>query len=238
MPDNSEKSKRDLVLAKVMERFSSQISDQGGKLDELNKNQMEIVSAVKSVELHHDVKFNDADNALEHLRQDLNRYRSDMLGIVGEQDRLNKYTKDLAKQQASIAEAQEKMLRALNDLESRYKIQEKTASEIYSHSLEQAEKLSRRINDSDKSVTKLLYETEKTLVEKLAQTEKQADKTRHDIFTRLRTLDGIENSLATILVRTEPPEKKPAWPKRAFRKIHWFFTVKLRQNFRKGGKVD
>ena len=221
MSDGADKSKRDLVLAKVLERLSEHIQEYNVRLEEIEKKQHEIFEEVKNFELHYDIRLNESLSSFERLNQSMQRYRSDMLGLVNEQDRLNEFTKELAKRQTLISGAQEKILQNMSFLESRYKVQEKTAHDHYSHSLEQADTFARELADAKHSVVKLQAATEKRLTEMHTDVNKHIERIRKDTMDRLLALDGIEAALSTILIRTEPPEKKPFWLARVFKRLHW-----------------
>ena len=222
-----DKSKRDLVLAKVLDRLSIQIRQHDTILEEIQTTQNELVSAIKSIELHQDIRSGESDVSIDTLNQNLLRYRSDMLQIVNEQDRIGEFVKDVAKRQVSIDGAQERLVSNLTDLEKRYKKQEKTIHDHYEHSLELSESFSREVAAANQSVIKLHMDTEKRLSEMHSETHKQLEKVRVDAMARLLALDGIESALNTILVRTEPPEKKPFILLRPFFRLHKFFSTKL-----------
>jgi len=227
MSQSDDKSKRDLVLAKVLERFSNQIQEQSLKLEEVEKGQRDLISTIKSIELHHDIRLNESETSVEAINQNILRYRSDMLKLVNEQDRLNDLTKDLAKRQISIDGAQERIVSNLSEMEQRYKIQEKTVHDHYAQSLEQSEAFSREVADANRSVIKLHMDTEKRLSQMHSETHKQLEKNRLENMSRLLALDGIESALNTILIRTEPPEKKPFLLFRPFVRLHRFISSKL-----------
>ena len=227
MAENDDKSKRDIVLAKVLERLANQIRQNELKLEELAKNQLELMTALKSTEIQHDLRLNDADSSMENLNNNMQRYRSDMLKLVGEQDRLNDYSKDMVKRQGQISGAQEKLLQDMNALDDRYKTQEKTIREHYSHALKQSDTFSRELSDLSQIVTKLHMDTEKHLLDIHAQNQKHLEKVRLETMSRLLTLDTIESAMNTILIRTEPPEKKPFWPVRVIKRVRRFFSSRI-----------
>ena len=150
-----------------------------------------------------------------------------MISLVNEQDRMNAFTKDLVKQQKLIIGAQEDIVSTISELEDRYKVQEKALGDYYSHTRKEFDSLSTEMIDANRNLMRLHIDSEKRLSEMHTETHKELEKNRLETLSRLLALDGIESALGTLLIRTEPPVKKPFWLFRPFKKMRLFFSAKL-----------
>ena len=259
MANEKKLSQRDETLVRILERLSDDIQKQGILLDVVGKQQLEQSANIERVGLAQHARLDLSDAATEKTHETFLRYRSDMLHIVNEQDRLNDIIRDLVKKQAAIAfsqenianilselserlETHEKAVRdvntysikheeALTSLAARLEVQENTIREVNKYSIRHDERLSKEISDMSRSVTKLHMDTEKSIGDMTRAAEKRLGEVNRDTqrrfgelsrdtMRRLMALDKIESSLGVLLVRTEPPEKKP------------FFTVRLYRRFR------
>jgi len=227
MADKAEISQRDSVLISVLERFSDQLQKHDQLLEDVANHQIELAKAVEAAEFNWKTRQLDADEANGKLRESITRYRSDMLSLVNEQDNINKNVTNLIELTNKAAYAVEIANQRLESLEERVKAQEKIATGHFEHSLKQSETLPGAITESTRSITRLHMDTEKKLGDMHQETQRQLEKLRQETTRRLLVLGDIEAALNTLLIRTEPPEKKPAWYVRLFRRAGVFCRAKL-----------
>ena len=233
MAKEKEISQRDLALINILERLADQIQLYDAHLDEIAKHQMDLSDALDRNEQQKIARQDMTGAGLEDLKREFLRYRSDMLSIVREQDHLDERMKSLSKRQDMIAGAQEDIGRDLANLVERFKIQEKTARDHYEFALKYSDSLSGKIADLDRHVAKLHMDTEKHVLESNKDYRQQIESLRQDIMKRLLALDGIESALQVLMVRTEPPEKKPFILVRLCRWIAGFFRRTSAKMFKK-----
>ena len=232
MVSESKMSQRDETLIKVLDRLSDNIQNQELLLDEIKKRQLELSVDMERTGLWQHSQHEETGASLEKTRETFLRYRSDMLRLVNEQDRMNDIVMDLKKKQAAVVYAQDNITRGLLDLNARMETQEKSMRELNAFSVQQGEKSSREIADANRSVTKLHMDTDKRLGEEHRETHRRLDEIKRDTIRRLMTLDKIEASLDVLLIRTEPPEKKPFFVIRIFR---WVRGVYKRHKLKRIG---
>jgi predicted phage tail protein len=231
-------SQRDMTLINILDRFSEQISKQDIYIEELAKRQQELISAVEISEQRQHSRFDGTEQSLERFGQDFSRYRSDIQKLVNEQFFINDNLKEIDKRQASIDIAQEKIRQDLEKLEQRFEAQEKSLHTHYEYSLNQSDAFPKKVEEMNQTVAKMHMDTDKRLTEEHKETQRQVDEmnrsivkmhmdtdkrlseehketqkqlkaTRSETMNRLLALDGMEAALREILIRTEPPEKKP-----------------------------
>ena len=244
-------SQRDEMLIKILDRLSDNIWKQELLLDEIIKRQLEQTANIERAWLQLHERHDTSDSAREKEHEDFLRYRSDMLHLVNEQDRLNDIVKDVGKKQSAIAFSQDSiintlmsldqrfdtqmediskkqttfafsqdsMTNALAELDKRIEAQEKVIREINKYTIRHEETLSKEIADMNRNVAKLHIETDKIVGNANRETRKQVSEAMHSTISRLQALDRIESTLDVLLIRTEPPEKKPLIIKRLFRKF-------------------
>jgi len=227
MADIAKLSQRDSVLVNILERMSDQLEKQNLMLEDIVKQQIDLNKAGKAAESNRKAQQIDGNVEIGKLRESISRYRSDMLSLVNEQDHINKNIAHLSGLVNSTVYAFENANQKLAKLEQWAKAQEKTATDHYAHSLKQAEILPKAIADSTRSISKLHMDTEKSLGKMHQETQRQLEKLQQDTVRRLLVLGDIESALQTLLIRTEPPEKKPFWLVRLFRMIGRFFRTKF-----------
>lgn len=263
MPSEKKTSDRDLTLIKVLERLSlqtkqhkTQIEDAATRIAEISKSQSEILEVVRRSETRQDSRQDGAEASLENFKESIQRYRSDMLSLVNEQDRIGDTLKALAKRLDMIAVSQEEMGKDLSNLGERFTVWEKTAHDHYEYDARQSDALTKDIADTNRNATRLHVETTKqlggehkdiqkqladadrsavklheatvkTLADGQKELQRQLGDMKQETNRRLLSLDGIEATLQVLMVRTEPPIKKPFIFKRLFRAVVRFFRVKL-----------
>ena len=237
MSDERNMSLRDETLIKVLERLADSIASQESLLEEAAKKQRELSAEMESIERRQLARQNAAVSATEKSSEAISRYRSDMLSLVNEQDRLNEIISELNKKQSALAFSQDNIVNmvtdinnrtqgqektvngvafsqegfktALTEIGTRLEIQERVVNEINTHSVRHEEILPREIGELQRNVNKLHADTEKRLVEMHRETQRQLDRMKVDVERRLLALDKVEATLEILMIRTEPPEKKP-----------------------------
>jgi len=219
--------------SEISKGFASAESKQGAMMEEIIKRQSEISKGVASAEFSQGTMHGETGSSIKNLGDSLSRYRSDMLKLVNEQDRINKRLDDLSKLLKENAFTVETANEKLADLNESLKIQEKAVNSNYEHALKQAEIFTREMADTNRNFSKLHADTEKTLGQLHQETQRQIDKLQQDTIRRLMILDTMDTALKTLLVRTEPPEKKRFFLVRMAGWMGFFFSVKVPLAFKK-----
>ena len=232
MPEKTPVSDRDKTLINILERMVGQIQRQDILLNEIIKNQNEFTKSAGSLEYRRSALQREADDSLGKIQDSINRYRSDMLSLVNEQDNTSKSLKELNKMVSKSSYTLESSAQTLSGLDERTISQEKVVSKHYEHALKQAEIIPKEIADASRSLSKLHADTEKRLVEQHRDTVRLLEQLQHETTRRLLVLDSFDEALRTLLIRTEPPEKKPFFLVRLFSRISLFFRFKLPKLFK------
>ena len=219
MADERKLSSRDETLIKVLDRLSDNIWKQELLLDEVIKQQHALTSAMERAGMQLQSRHDTSDAAFEKTRESFTRYRSDMLSLVGEQDRMNDIIKDLSKKQAAIAFTQDNIVNSLTSFNERFETQDKIIRDINTHSIKHEETLSREITEMSRNVARLHSDTEKSIGAANSETKRQINKVRKDSSRLSKMLYEIEASVNVLLIRTEPPEKRPFFIIRLFRSL-------------------
>ena len=231
MPDNSKKSDRDQALVNILERLVGEMRQQDSRLEELLLRSTELTNSLDSTGRQLRGKQVDAERAAERshnkLLDSFHHYRSDMLKLVNEQDKINSNIDTLQKLVRNTLFTLDTTNQKLLELDERLNLQEKTSREHYEHSVKESEVFQGAVDNSNRNYTKLHADTEKQLGQLHLETSRQLDKFQHETMKRLMLLDGIISSLQTLLIRTEPPERKTPWIVRMFGKMVNFFRYKI-----------
>ena len=215
--------RRQLEQSSAMDRNAQRQLEMLSVMERITQRQLEQTSAMDRIAQRQNVLQQNTGPLIEKLSQDFQRYRSDMLGIVNEQDRITGEMREMTKRQGTIANSQDIIDRNLTNLSERSKAHEKAVGEQYEYSVKQSEALSKLTMDARHNNEKLHMDTEKRLGENHKEILQRTEALRLDTMRRLLALDGIESALQLLIVRTEPPEKKPFWVKRVFRKVVMVF---------------
>ena len=231
MAGDKKLTQRDEALVRILDRLSDDVQKQSTTLEEITriqnvlsesverseKRQSEISADTERADRRNNMRLDGTDAAIEKAHESVLRFRSDMLSLVNEQDRLNTVATELNKKNTSIALAQDNMVNLLAAMSKQQEEYGKLIHEINTHSIHHEEILPREIAEMSRSVSKLHMDTEKRLGEMHKETQRQLERIRIDVERRLLALDKIEAALEVLLVRTEPPEKKPFFIVRIFR---------------------
>ena len=209
MAAEKKQTQRDETLIKVLDRLSDSIAKQDERLDEISKTQLSQLADMERNESRQLMRLDTTEGSIEKTQEAISRYRSDMLSLVNEQDRMNEIIKDMSKKQASLAYTQDGIISALAGINARLEETEKLVREVNIHSIRHEELLPKEIASMNRSVSKLHMDTEKRLGDAQKETQDRLEKIKLDVERRLLALDKIESSLDVLLIRTEPPEKKP-----------------------------
>ena len=231
MPDNVKKPDRDQALVNILERLVGEMRQQDSKLEDLLAHNTELTNSLDSTGRQLRGKQVDAERAAERshdkLLDSFHHYRSDMLKLVNEQDQINKNIDALQKSVRTTLFTLDATNQKLIDLDERLSLQEKLSREHYEHSAKESEVFHGAIDNSNRNNAKLHADTEKQLGQLHSETSRQLDKFRNETKHRLMLLDDITSSLRTLLIRTEPPERKAPWIARMFGNVVKFFRVKI-----------
>ena len=124
---------------------------------------------------------------------------------------------------------------------------EKSIENMHAETQKQLEGFTKLHADTEKSIenmhaetqkqlegfTKLHADTEQHISKMHAETQRNLERMQHDTLKRLMSLDDMESVLQTLLIRSEPPEKKAPLPVRVYYAVVDFFKVKLPVIFKK-----
>jgi chromosome segregation ATPase len=240
MADRSKVSDRDQTLINILERIAGEFQKQDVLLESIAKNQSEFSKTSLTAERKFSVQQEKYEKAYDKIRESITGYRSNMLSLVNEQDRINDGMKDLRKMISGVVFSLESTNKRLADLDERVKAQDKALSAHFEHSMKQDENLKRDVADAGHNVAKLHADTDKRLGELQQDIHHQLEKLQQDTTRRLLVLGEIELAMQTLLIRTEPPEKKKFLFSRVFLRIGFFFRVTLPHIARKimTGKIN
>ena len=262
--DEKKSLSREEALIKVLERFAKQIDAVESRLNAIEKLQRDIFSTAELFSPRQD----SSNTFLSEIKSAILRYHSEMGKIVSAQDYMSKNIETMtgrheatATRQADILGEQENLNKYLINLSDRFEVQEKTAGDHYGFSIKLEDRSTRLITELGQNIinhhgeteklftnelksignkiTKLHGETEKLLIKEQKELQKYVRDFRLEVSRKMLAFDGIEEALAILLHRTEPPEPKPPiWPIRVIRKIRSFFRLlftrlKNKQNTRK-----
>jgi len=227
MAEKAKTSDRDKALINILERIGGELQRQGDVLDDIVSNQEELSRALRSAEFQLGSQQSAAEQSIDKLGETLSHYRSGMLSLVNEQDRANENLKDMRKMMHDNNFAVETSNQEMAALSERVSAQDKAMREFYDHSLAREAETQKGIADNERTITKLHSDTEKRIVELQRETQGQLERLQQDTTRRLMALAGIEEALKTLLIRTEPPEKKPFIIVRAFKGAGAFLRAKL-----------
>lgn len=262
IPTERKPSQRDAALVAILERLSGQLLQYDTRLEEISKNQIDLSGVMLRSQVRQDTRQDGTDASLEKFSESITRYRSDMLSLVNEQDRISDTIKELSKRQDMIAGAQEQIGRDIAYVLERLKETEKSAHEHNEFAARQGseiikafsdsnrnsvnlhldtqkrlgdehQEISKHLTDADHKAVKLHEGTERSLGDDHKEIQRLISDLRQETKRRLLSLDAIEATLQVLMVRTEPPEKKPFIAVRAARSVGRFFRFSLPGFFRK-----
>jgi chromosome segregation ATPase len=220
-------SVRNQALVSILERLADEMKHQYTMLDDMQKQQWSLCKSVDSTERQQKNNLLDLEKSNDKLFDSINRYRSDMLSLVNEQDHINKNIDELRKSLKSSTYTLDLTIQKLTDVDARLVSLEKASQNHFEHALKQPDVFQGAIDNTNRNFTRLHSDTEKNLGELHRETARQLDKFQSETTRRLLLLDSIVTSLQTLLVRTEPPERKTPWIKRVFGRVTHFFRFRL-----------
>jgi len=227
MAEKSKTPDRDKALINILERLGGELQRQGDVLEDVIRNQEELSGALRSAEFQLGAQQSACEKSIEKISETISHYRSGMLSLVNEQDRINESLKDMRRMIHDTNFALETSNQTMAGLDERASAQDKAMRDFYKHSLKQEAVTQKGIADTERTVLKLHTETEKRITDIHRENQAQLEKLQQDTMRRLLVLDGIDAALDTLLIRTEPPEKKPLAFVRMFKKLGVFLRVKL-----------
>ena len=186
-------TQREAILVNILERLSGQLKQFEERLEEIEKNQLEMPGIMEKAGVFHSTPIIDGDSEIQKLQEAFQRYRSDMLSLVNQQDKLDESIKALYKRQGAIIGAQEVISRDTASLDERFGIQEKAINENTGYLVRQGETFVKEIDGVNRSSVKLHLETEKHLKGisgEIAGVDRNAAKLYVDIEKHIGALSG------------------------------------------------
>ncbi|MDR2570917.1 MAG: hypothetical protein LBD23_11600 [Oscillospiraceae bacterium] len=236
MSDKVNVSERDKALLGILERIAGELGEQDILLENIYKSQKEHSKAIQTTNNRIDSHRMSTEKAIDRIHDSISRYRSDMLSIVNEQDHISSNFKELGKLINQTTFAIENTNKRIAVLEERIKPLESAISKNHEHSTKHADTTVSLFTDVEHNAIKLHADTEKRISDLHGETEQQIERLHQDTSRRFLALVGIEAALNTLLIRTEPPEKKKSRIIKLFRRISGFFKYwlpsKLRRKYR------
>ena len=223
VPDKPKTTQRDMTLINILERMVDQLHKQDALLQDALDSQAAISGAIENSVFHQNLQRDEIDADFGKLNDSFSRYRADMLSLVREQDLLRRNTEDILKLVGKLGYSFENAAQTVSDIDVRLRHQEKTIHDHVAYSNRKWEELPHELAETNRNVTVLHSDIEKGFGKIQDETHKQLEKYQRETTRRLLTLDGMMSALETLLIRTEPPEKKPPWPKRLIRFMVRFF---------------
>lgn len=230
-------AERDIALVNILERLANEMTRQDKMLEDLLLRQNELSKAMESAVLRLRGTQADSERSYDKLMETMSHYRSDMLSLVREQDNINQNIDELQNVLKTTTLTTDVTNKKILEIGERLSHLEKISGEHFEYASKQPEIYREAIKDSSRDFTRLHAETEKNLTLLHKDTENRLQDFQHETTRRLLLLDGIISSLQTLLVRTEPPEKKPPWIIRVFKSTGKFFgglPHRIKQFFSKG----
>ena len=109
----------------------------------------------------------------------------------------------------------------------------RNAKELFTDTEKRLAGIDGEIEGVNRNAAKLHVETERNIKDELRDVRRQVEELRKETMRRLLALDGMESALDVLLIRTAPPEKKPFFVIRIFRKAVKLFSVKIPDFFSK-----
>ena len=227
MADKTTIPERDKTLINILERIGGELQRQGLLLEDIVKSQGEVSQAMHSTGYQLSSQHSESERTYEKISDSISRYRTDMLSLVNEQDHISESLKELRKVFSKLVFSTESNSNRLEELEGRLKVSEKAIRDHNEASQKQADMIPKEFADVRQNESRLHADTEKRLGELHRETQRQIDKLNQETSRRLLILEAIEEALETLLIRTEPPEKKPFFFLRFFKRVGFFFRIKL-----------
>jgi SMC interacting uncharacterized protein involved in chromosome segregation len=163
MAEKMKMTDRDKTLINILGRMADQIQKQDALLEEVALRLNSVSKDTAEMDVRRDSLHRRTEDSFQRLYDSLSRYRSDMLSLVNEQDRMNKSLSEMQKLVHQATYAVEESAQIATGLDDRVKAQEKAVSELYEHSLKQAENFPKEMAAAGQSYTKLHAETEKNI---------------------------------------------------------------------------
>jgi chromosome segregation ATPase len=227
MSEKANVTQRDKALLAVLERIAGELGDQDILLENIVKSQNEYSKMMHATDIKLDAQRVNTEKLIDKIFDSISHYRSDMLSLVNEQDRINESVNELGKLIKQTTFEIENTNKRISMLEEKIKPLETTISGNYEHSLKHTEITTNLFADMEHNVTMLHAGTEKSLNDLHVETEQQLEKMQQETSRRFLALVGIEAALNTLLIRTEPPVKKTSPIIRMSRRVGVFFRYKL-----------
>jgi hypothetical protein len=219
-----------------LSRYRSDMLSLVNEQDHVNKNMAELQKLVNkasySVEVNN-TKVAALDELVKTQAKEIHEHNELFLKQSEKVTALDALVRLQAKEVHEHYELFLKQSEKVTALDALLKTQVKEFHAHYEHSLKQADILPREMFAANKHVTKLHTDTEKQLSKLHFETQKQIEKLQSDTLRRLLILDSFEAQLQTLLIRTEPPEKKTLWIVRLHNRISAFFRIRLPLFFRR-----
>ena len=227
MAEKSKITRRESALVSILERMADQLQKQDSLLDDVVNRQLEFSKTLERTEFGHRSRQIEYEEAITKVQESFSRYRSDMLSLVNEQDHINENMAEYNALMNKTAYALEGSNQNIAALERKVEAQERSIREHIEHSYKQEELFHKELADTNRYFAKLHMDTEKYLGKMHLETQKQLEKVQQETTRRLMVLGEMESALQTLLIRTEPPEKKPFWFTRLFRRAFGFCRTRL-----------
>ena len=225
-------AKRDMTLINVLERLADEVNAQEALLKEFIVRQGNISGIMDDSEFKQNLFRDEVDNSIRQLQDSFTRYRSDMLTFVHEQDILRKNMEDALESISKISYSLEDTGTVVSDMDKGFSKHEKDVHDHILFSSQKWENLPHEFSDTNRNISQMHADMVKFFGEASTDIELRFEKYQRETTRRLLALDDMMSALETLLIRTEPPEKKPPFPKRVVRFVNRFFR-RIGKSFQK-----
>ena len=146
--------------------------------------------------------------------------------------RLDGLTKDIEGVNKNAAKLYLDTEKRLDNLTKDIEGVNRNAGKLYVDTERRLDTIAKDVENVGRNAAKLHEDTERQFKDEQREIKHQVEELRKETMRRLLALDKIEATLEIIMVRTEPPEKKPFFLLRFFRMIGRFFAVIIPRGFK------
>ena len=238
MSDNPENKalknpdKREMTLINVLERLADEVNAQESLLKEFIERQSNVSGIMDDSEFKQNLFRDEVDNSIRQLQDSFARYRSDMLTFVHEQDVLRKNMEDALESISKISYSLENTGTTVSDMDKGFSKHEKEVHDNILFTNQKWDNLPGEFSETNRNISGLHADMVKFFGDTNTDIELRFEKYQKETTRRLLALDDMMTALETLLIRTEPPEKKPPFPKRVVRFVNRFFR-RIGKSFQK-----
>jgi hypothetical protein len=154
-------NKRDMTLINILERMVEQIHVQDSLIKELIDRQGKVSDATENSIFHQNLLRDEIDEGLNKLHDSFNRYRTDMLTFVQEQDILRQNMEDALEKTSKISFSLEEEGKIVTALEKGFTKHEKDVHDHIEFATEQWDNLPDKFVETNRNIKQVNEDLEK-----------------------------------------------------------------------------